>query len=69
MQNSSSPKQPGSHHLLLLNKIAIARPTDGVTTKPPTVKVTEDAILAGATVILPLIADRLSASAVIRRAT
>jgi hypothetical protein len=42
---------------------------DGATTKPLTAKVTADAILAGAMVILPPIADKLSASIVVRRAT
>jgi hypothetical protein len=68
-QSSSHQRQPKSHHLPLLNKIAIARPTDGVTTKPLTAKVTTDAILAGAMVILLPIADKLSASIVVRRAT
>jgi hypothetical protein len=69
MQNTSYPRQPKSHHLPLLNKIAIARPMDGVITKPLIAKVTVDVILAGAMVISPPIADKLSASIVVRRAT
>jgi hypothetical protein len=68
-QNSSCLRQPKSHHLPLLNKITIARPTDGATMKPLTAKVTADAILAGTMATLPWIADKLSVSVVVRRAT
>ena len=69
MQSSFHQRQPESHHHHLLNKTAIARPMDGVTMKPLTAKVTVDAILVGTTVILPQIADKLSASIVVIRAT
>ena len=69
MQNSSHLKQPTNHHLPFLNKIAIARPTDGVTTKPLAAKVITNAILACATVTLPQIAGKPSVSVVERKAT
>ena len=68
MQSSFHQRQPESHHHHLLNKTAIARPMDGVTMKPLTAKVTADAILVGAMVILLQIADKLSVSVVVRRA-
>ena len=68
-QSSFSQKQLESHHHHPLNKTATVRPMDGATTKPPTAKATVDTILVGAMVILPQIADKLSASVMVRRAT
>ena len=69
MQNSSHLKQPANHHLPLLSKIAIARPTDGATMKSLAAKVIANAILAGITVTLPQIAGKPSVSIVARKAT
>ena len=69
MQSSFLQKQPRSHHHHPSSKIATVRPMGGGTMKLPTAKVTEDAILAGTMAIFLQIADKLSASIVVRRAT
>ena len=68
-QSSFPQKRLESHHHHPLSKTAIARLTDGATMKPLTARVTVDAILVGAMVILLRIADKLSVSIVVRRAT
>ena len=69
MRSSFPQKQLKYHHHHLLSKTAIVRLTDGATIKPLTARATKDAILVGAMVILLRIADKLSASVVVRRAT
>ena len=69
MQSSSPQKRLESHHHHLLSKNAIARRMDDATMKPLTARVTVDAILVGTMVILLRIADKPSASIVVRRVT